>query len=100
MGTEFNFWITEDGATDITNTAITTMLAAQVHKLFAYWNAIIKIETVSNPWDFIMVWINDNIMGDNFYYKFEKLIKKAQDILYGRFEMVTRNLPSANNRTY
>ncbi len=100
LGTQFNFWITNDGATDITNTKIKPMLEAETNILFAYWRAIVKIETVTAPWEFINVWIRDNLQGDKFFYFYQRLIKTCQDILYGSMEMVTRNLPSANTRTY
>ena len=81
IGTQFNFWITDDGGTDVTDTKVKEILKAETHVLFAFWNAIIKIEGVNNPWNFISVWINDHLSGDDFYRRYKLLIEKCARIL-------------------
>ena len=81
IGTKFNFWITRASATDITNTDVAAILAAETSDLIIYYYSIAKERKVSNPWDFIQMAITKLSMGDNFYYYFEKTIKLCQDIL-------------------
>jgi hypothetical protein len=100
LGSMFNFWITDDTATDITDTQVVGMLAAETHILFGMWNAIIKMSAVTNPWDFIRVWMYDNLAGNKFYEFYSILIKKCQEILYGRISMTTKNLASYSSKTY
>lgn len=89
IGTEFNFWITGDGDTDITDAKVTGMLKQTTHKLFGYWNALIKSSAVTNPWDWVHMWLSEI----DFSIHYKNLIRTARDILYGRMEMVSRNLP-------
>ncbi|BDI54969.1 MAG: hypothetical protein QIT40_gp11 [Lokiarchaeia virus VerdaV4] len=89
IGTQFNFWITDDSATDITDTAIIDMLKQETHILFGYWNAIIKSSAVEKPWDFIMVWLSENLSGDQFYKQYFKLIKKCREILSGNIRVLS-----------
>jgi len=96
IGTQFNFWITGDSATDIADTKVTHMLAAITHQLIfeLYMNA--RSSKLFSRWD---VALSD--MGRiNFKYRYKDLIKECQDILYGSFEMVTRDLPDASDRSY
>ena len=96
IGTKFNYYITDDGATDITNTAVTTMLAAETNELFALWNSMIKESAVTNPWDFIRLWMDQHLSGDKFYRRYSILIKKAQQILgETTIELVRKTLPSS-----
>lgn len=81
IGTQFNFWITDDSETDITDAKVTEMLKQETHALFAFWNAITKIESTNNPWDFISVWINDHLSGDDFYRRYRLLIEKCARML-------------------
>lgn len=78
IGTMFNFWITGDGGTDITETKITTMLAAETHILFAYWNAMVKESAITNPWEFINQWIQVHLSGDKFYQHYANLIEECK----------------------
>jgi hypothetical protein len=94
IGTEFNFYITQDGGTDIIDTKVTTMLAAQTHKLFARWNALIKSSAVVNPWDFINILISEM----DFKREFNDVIEAAKIILgESKIEMVTRRLPTTTD---
>lgn len=81
IGTQFNFWITDDAGTDITDTEVKEILKQETHALFAFWNAITKIESTSNPWEFISVWMNDYLSGDDFYRRYRLLIEKCARIL-------------------
>jgi len=67
----------EDGATDITDAAVTSMLAAQTHKLFGRWDALIKSSAVTNPWDFINILLSEM----DFAREFRSVIRKARKIL-------------------
>jgi len=96
IGTEFNFYITGDAATDITSTKVTEMLKAQTHRLFARWAALISSSKPTDPWSFIGALLSEL----NFKREFRDVIKTSQDILYGNMELVTSNLPDANTRTY
>lgn len=78
IGTEFNFYITGDGNTDITDTKVKSMLTQTTHKLFGYWNAIIKTNGVVNPWDWIQIWLSEA----DFSVRYKSLIKIARDVLY------------------
>ena len=93
IGTEFNFYITGDGNTDITNTKVTSMLKETTHKLFGYWNALIKTNNVHDPWGWIQIWLAEA----DFSVRYRNLIKNAQDILYPSIEMVTRTLPTTTD---
>ena len=94
IGTEFNFYITQDGGTDITDTKVTTMLAAQTHKLFARWNALIKSSAVVNPWDFINILISEM----DFEREFKSVIEGAKTILgENKMEITTSKLPTTTN---
>lgn len=93
IGTEFNFYITGDGDTDVTDSKVTGMLKQTSHKLFGYWNALIKTNDVVNPWDWIQIWLAE----EDFSVRYRNLIKNAQDILYGSMEMVTRTLPTTTD---
>ena len=96
LGTQFNFWITEDGDTDIVDSAITSMLKQETHILFAFWKGMIKISAVTNPWDFINVWINDHLSGDDFFRRYETLIGKCKTILGNKkMEITSSHLPSS-----
>jgi len=53
------------------------MLAAQTHKLFGRWNAIVKSSAVHNPWDFINVLLSKM----DFEREFRSVIRKARKIL-------------------
>lgn len=98
LGGRFNFWITGDAGTDITNVLITDLLEVESNDLFAYWNAIAKVEKTVNPWDFIQIWMANNLMGDGFLTYFEKTIEKCKNIIgEGGIEMVKVNLPSGDN---
>ena len=80
IGTKFNFYITGDGGTDITDSEITTMLESETHELFAFWNAKIKTSAVDRPWDWIRVWFEQSLSGNKFYNKYSILIIQAQSI--------------------
>ena len=94
IGTKFNFWINDAPATDITSVLIVSMLAAETNELFAYWNAIIKSSSVTNPWDFIRIWINEHFIGDRFLEYYEKTIEKCKKLLNKNktIEIVRRTL--------
>jgi len=53
------------------------MLAAQTHKLFARWNALIKSSAVTNPWDFINILLSEM----DFEREFRSVITKSKKIL-------------------
>lgn len=78
IGTEFNFYITGDGNTDITDTRVTSMLKQTTHKLFGYWNATIKTNRVTKPWNWIQIWLAEA----DFSVRYENLIKIARNVLY------------------
>lgn len=78
IGTEFNFYITGDGNTDITDTKVTSMLKQTTHKLFGYWSAIIKTNDVGDPWAWVRNWLDEV----DFSVRYKNLIKMAQRILY------------------
>ena len=92
LGTKFNFWITGEGDTDITNTGIVAMLAAETHELFALWNSMIKETAVTDPWDFIRLWNDEHLTGDRFYERYFNLIKKCQDVLNEKVHFGYSNL--------
>ena len=79
---------------------MTGLLKAETNDLVLYYFSLSKQKTVTNPWDFISIMVRTEIMGNGFKNKYSEVIKYAQDILYGRMEIVTRNLPDKNDRTY
>lgn len=93
---QFNFYITGDANTDIADTKVTPMLASTTHMLI--WEVYLEAKSANfaNPWDQMTV----SLGRIDFYRRFRTLIKYSQDILYGRLEVVTRNLPDSNDRTY
>ena len=94
IGTEFNFYITGDGDTDIVDTKVTGMLKETTHKLFGYWNAMVKSSAVVNPWNWVHVWLNEI----DFAERYKNLITKAKNILgESKIEMVTRRLPQTTD---
>ena len=79
---------------------MTGLLKAETNDLVLYYFSLSKQKAVKNPWDFISIMVRTEIMGNGFKNKYSEVIKYAQDILYGRMEIVTRNLPDKNDRTY
>ena len=72
------------------------MLAAETHKLFGYWNALIKSSAVNRPWEWIQVWLNDNLEGDDFFRRYRLLIEKCKNILgEKKMELTSSHLPSS-----
>lgn len=53
------------------------MLAAQTHKLFGRWAAIVKSSAVTNPWGFINILLAEM----DFEREFKSVIRKARKIL-------------------
>lgn len=98
LGTRFNFWITGDAATDITDSKVVKLLEVESNGMFAFWNAMAKIEKTVNPWDFIDIWMKEHMAGDQFYDFFKIMIEKCKNILNeGGIELVTRYLPSSTS---
>lgn len=91
IGTFFNAWI--QGAaladTDITDTGVAELLKQATHMIFSYLNSLITANEVSDPWSYAATWINNELGGDKFYWKYRKLIELCQNALYGRIEIVS-----------
>lgn len=96
IGTQFNFWITGDAATDITDTEITEILKQETHILFGYWSALVKSSGYDRPWDFIMVWIRENLSGDQFRNQYYNLIKKCREIISGNIRVISGKWETKN----
>ena len=72
------------------------MLANETHELFALWNSMVKSSAVVNPWDFIRLWWDKHMSGDQFPERYSILIKKAKEVLgESKIELVRRTLPSS-----
>jgi hypothetical protein len=100
LGTRFNFWITGNAATDITDTKVVKLLEVESNDMFAYWAALAKVEKTVNPWDFIQIWMKENFMGDGFLNYFRELILECRKILdQDKWELVSKSLPSDGTET-
>ena len=101
IGTRFNFWINGIAQTDITDTSVKAILAVETNDLFAYWNSLAKVEKTVQPWDFITLWLNNNLMGDGFHNYFRETITKCKELLgHDKMEMSSTTLPSASLKTW
>jgi hypothetical protein len=87
IGRKFNFWITGETGTDITDTDITEILAAETTDLILYYYSIAKERKVADPWDFINIAISKLAMGDNFKRYFRGVIEICRKKL-GETEVV------------
>ena len=95
---QLNFWVNDDSTSQVTSTAVTPVLEQISEEILFDLLASAKLEKLTNPWNFVqanIVRISWRILGN-----YDKLLYKIQTKLYGRFEMVTRNLPGKNDRTY
>jgi hypothetical protein len=91
IGRKFNFYITGDSETDIVDTKVTGMLAAETHQLILELYLESKAVKHVQPWDAALI-----EMGKvDFHARYRKLIRTAQQILYGYMELVSRDLPSS-----
>lgn len=76
IGTRFNAWIQGPklSGTDITDPGIVELLKNETHAFFLFFTMMIKQQAVTDPWQFISVWIEENLSGDLFYNRFQLLI--------------------------
>lgn len=81
IGTKFNAAITQAAGTDIANTDVIEELRAETHLIFAEVDAMAKISTMVNPWDFMNQYASLHLLGNNFKMRFSDVIKRCQKLL-------------------
>lgn len=98
MGELLNFYVNQDAATDITSTAVLPILEQISEECLIDLIAAAKMDKVTNPWDFIAA--NVTAFMARKLSQHRGLLQMVRDTLNGRMQIVTRNLPDKNDRTY
>jgi hypothetical protein len=97
MAAILNFYITGDATSQITNTAVTPILVQISEEAFRRLVQSSKGSKFNNPWDFIAS--NTTSVMSQVIEENKKILQMISDKLYGRMEIVTREL-DFDKRTY
>jgi len=97
MGEMLNFWITGDAATDITDTKVLPILEQLSEEALMRLIAAAKEGKFNDPWDFVRA--NVSSIMSQVIIENSAILKRVQNTLYGRMEIVTRELDHTT-RTY
>lgn len=97
MGEMLNFWITGDAATDITDTKVLPILEQLSEEALMRLMAAAKEGKFNDPWTFVQANVSSimsQVIIENAF-----ILKRVQNTLYGRIEIVSRDL-DFTTRTY
>lgn len=98
IGSLINFWITQAAGTDIVDADITPILAQLSEEILLDLYIAAKAHKLVDPWDFVQAHISSVTISH--LKENRELLQMIRDKIYGTMELVERNLPDANDRTY
>jgi hypothetical protein len=94
IAAQLNFWINDDATNQVTNTAVTPILAQLSEEILMDIIASSKLNAVTNPWDFIQA--NVTRASRRVLANYGDILKKIREILgQTKIELTRRTLPGS-----